>query len=107
MARDLLHYGACITLSLSEDAFMVSQGFVDESLNLHYFSSDSRTDFISAVFRILPSAMYAMQGELLGQVLRATAGTSHFGQDRLLVLEENLEGELKTNIQTRTSKGTR
>lgn len=99
LARDLLHYGACITLSISEDSFLVSQGFVDEALNLHHFTGEFQTDFVSAVFRVLPSAMYAVQGELLGQAQKITTGTSHFGQDRLQILEENLEGELKTNIQ--------
>lgn len=101
LARDLLHYGACVTLSLSEDSFLVSQGFVDEALNLHYFSGEFHTDFVSAVFRVLPHAMYAVQGELLTQAQKMKPGSVYSGQDRsdrLKVLEENLEGELKNNI---------
>lgn len=103
-SRDLLHYGACITLSLSEGSYMVSSGFIDDSLRLHSFTPYSTIDPISAVFRVLPSVSYVVQGEVLGSVKQLSKATDRQEKDKVAgkihVMDDNLEDELKTNIQS-------
>ena len=94
----MLHYGGCVTLALSEGAFLYSKGFTDSSAYIERFPSD--LEFSMAVFRVLPSCTYSIQREVLAARTKSTT------VERLALLEESLEGEMKTNIQTyAASKG--
>jgi len=98
-SKGLLHYGACISLTLSEGSYIVSSGFIDDSLRLHAFSIASGTDFISAVFRVLPSVSYVVQGEVLNSVKKTSQEMRGEMRERIFALDDNLEDELMTNIQ--------
>ena len=99
-SKNLLHYGACVTLMLSEGSYIVSSGFIDDSLRLHSFSFSSDTDFITGVFRVLPSVSYVVQGEVLSCIKKTSRGMTGELRDRIMALDDNLEDELKTNIQS-------
>ena len=88
-----IHYGACVTLSLEGCGLLNSRGFSDPAVYTEHQSLE--LDSSAAVFRILPSCTYAVQREVLAALHMSTVSTEH-----LSLLEESLEGEMKTNIQT-------
>ena len=98
--KAILHYGACITLTFAEGAYVVSSGFIDDTLHLHVFTLSSDTDFITAEFRVLPSVSYVVQGEVLSCLRKSGKGMSTEARQRITALDENLEAELKTNINS-------
>ena len=94
MEEEEIHYGACVTLSLESDDLLNSRGFTDTSVYTDRFSQE--LDSSAAVFRILPSCTYAVQREVLAALNQTTVPST----DHLSLLEENLEGEMKTNMKT-------
>jgi len=89
-----LHYGACVTLALEGGCLLNSRGFTDPSVYAERLSLE--LDSSAAVFRVLPSCTYAVQREVLAALHKATVPST----EHLSLLEESLEGEMKTNMQT-------
>ena len=96
-SNEFLHFGQLISISLEEDSYIYSKGFIDNSIYLQSIDSSGAFDFTGAVFRVLPQCMYSVQNDLLSasQDLSSSLFTEKFTRH-----EESHEGEIKTNIQT-------
>jgi Inositol 1,4,5-trisphosphate/ryanodine receptor/MIR domain/RIH domain len=96
-SSEYLHFGQQISISLEEDSYIYSKGFVDNNIYLQQLDNIGTYDFAGAVFRVLPQCMYSIQNDLL-----ISSEALHHSQfhDKFLRHEESLEGEIKTNIQT-------
>jgi len=91
--EEFLHYGSCVALALGEGAFLYAKGFADSAAYIETFPSD--LEFSMAVFRVLPACTYSIQRQVL-----AEAQDRSLSMERLALLQESLEGEMKTNIHT-------
>jgi inositol 1,4,5-triphosphate receptor type 1/inositol 1,4,5-triphosphate receptor type 3 len=96
---DFLRYGAHITLMLADNQFVHSPGMIDVSVKLQTFPTYDPAEFNFSVFRVLPASMYNVQNE----VLRRVKEISQAQEDAIGVLDESLEGEIKTNRQIYTN----
>lgn len=94
--EEFLHYGSCVTLALGVGAFLYAKGFADSAAYIEAFPSDLEFDL--AVFRILPACTYSIQRQVLDEARGRSLAT-----ERLSLLQESLEGEMKTNIHTYTA----
>ena len=89
--EEFLHYGSCVALALGEGAFLYAKGFADSAAYIETFPSD--LEFTMAVFRVLPACTYTIQRQVLAEA-------HSLSSERLALLQESLEGEMKTNIHT-------
>ena len=92
---DFLRYGAYVTLMVSENLFVYSPGMIDVSVRVHSFPTSDPFEFNFSVFRVLPASMYNVQND----VLRRVKEIMQTQEDVIGLLDESLEGEIKTNMQ--------
>jgi hypothetical protein len=92
-AEDLV-FGSMITLRVSNEEYMTSKGFIDNSL---YVTGDENIDFTDAVFQILPQCIYTTQQDVLDKISNLPRSDA---AESVIRKHDNLEGEFKTNIQT-------
>lgn len=97
MDSKYLKYGSLITLSTSEGYFLYSQGFIDSSPYLREQTRDF-SEFTGAVFRIVPQSLYNVQSSIIEFIKETREGDFYSKLNKLNKMEENLEGEIKTNI---------
>lgn len=102
MDSKYLKYGSLITLSTSEGYFLYSQGFIDSSPYLREQTRDF-SEFSGAVFRIIPQSMYNAQNTIIDFIKETREGDFYSKINELNKMEENLEGEIKTNIHSYNS----
>ncbi|OMJ77245.1 hypothetical protein SteCoe_23193 [Stentor coeruleus] len=97
MDSKYLKYGSLITLSTCEGYFLYSQGFIDSSPYLREQTRDF-SEFTGAVFRIVPQSLYNVQSSIIQFIKETREGDFYSKLNELNKMEENLEGEIKTNI---------
>jgi hypothetical protein len=105
MDSKYLKYGSLITLSTNEGYYLYSQGFIDSSPYLRE-QDQNYSEFSGSIFRIVPQCMYSVQTCILDFIedLREIDFVEKYPQ--LVKMEENLEGEIKTNLHSyNTNKG--
>lgn len=99
MELKYLKYGSLITLSTSEGFYLYSEGFNDSSPYLRE-QSKNFSEFSGAVFRLIPQCMHSVQTSIL-QYIKDIREADFFQKiNHLIKMEENLEGEIKTNIHS-------
>ena len=97
MDSNYLKYGSLITLSTSEGFFLNSEGYIDSHPILRD-NSDLNLDYSSAVFRVIPKCIYSVQTSLVEYMKRISDVNIPDKLSHLIKIEENLEGEIRTNI---------
>lgn len=60
-----LHYGSRVTLSIDDNGYLFSNGFIDNSLHLYDSISQGKSLYNHCVFRIVPQCSYSVQNTLL------------------------------------------
>ncbi|CAG9321846.1 unnamed protein product [Blepharisma stoltei] len=97
-----LHYGSLINLKTLDNYYIYSQGFIETTPFLQPFT-EIESNFIGAVFRIIPQCQYSTQKEILRYISDANGIVQ---AEKLERLEDSLDGEIKTNTHTyNTFKG--
>ena len=93
-------YGSLVTLKNLENFYLCAQGFIDNS---PYLVKQIRHNFSCAIFRIVPCSIYSIQNDLLDYTRKVKEEDFFEKIEKLDKLEDNLEGEIKTNLQTYNS----
>jgi Inositol 1,4,5-trisphosphate/ryanodine receptor/MIR domain/RIH domain len=93
LSKEYIHYGCSLSLSLQENTFMHSSGFIDTSVYLAPVSSV--TDYSDCIFRVLPLCIHSVQNTLLSSLKESLQAY----QSKYIKLAENLEGEIKLNLE--------
>jgi hypothetical protein len=86
-----------VTLSSSDGFYLYSQGFLQSTPYLREQTQD-HSDFSGSVFRIIPQCMHAVQTSLFKFITEIRGADFPEKIVQLMKMEENLEGEIKTNI---------
>ena len=92
---EYLHYGCELSFSQLDNGFISSSGFINS--NLYLSPPCSSTDFSNSLFRVLPLCIHNIQNDLLTSLESSSLAEYQNTYSRLA---ENLQGELKTNLQT-------
>ena len=105
MDSKYLKYGSLITLSTTEGYYLYSQGFIDSSPYLREQTQDF-SEFSGSIFRIVPQCMHSVQTSILNFIEGLREIDFSEKLPHLVKMEENLEGEIKTNLHSyNTYKG--
>lgn len=100
-----LKYGSLITLSTKEGYFLYSDGFLQTSPYLQE-SSSQHFDLTGAIFQVIPQCLYSAQKNLHEYIKGICEVDFNEKLYNLMKIEENLEGEIKANINAyNLSKG--
>ena len=65
MGDKSLSFGNLITLSITDNCFTYTKGFIDDSIYLQEITDCGEPDFTGLIFRVLPQYAHSIQNDLV------------------------------------------